>query len=394
MRSFFTIAIVVCLGFGIAEAGDTIERTFATEADKLLEVDLETGGSIAIAGWDKNEAHIVVLREGRDWDECKFEFNESPSGIEVTSSRDRRWRDFNARINVEIQVPRTYNLDITTTGGRVSIENITGKIIGQTNGGELDFDRLDGDISFHTNGGKIHASNIKGEVNLKTNGGAITFTDSQVNGRAHTNGGSIDVIGVTGNLQCTTNGGRVRYDNEDKSDKTPAIDDVVTLRTMGGEIDLAEAPYGADVKTNGGDISIKKAAKFVEAHTNGGDIYIDEVDGWVDASTNGGDVVVNVIDSHKTSDHAVDISSNGGEIRLTLPKDFSGQFDIELAYTKNARRDYKIISDFDIKTRETDDWNFDHGTPRKYIEGGGQIGDGANKVRIRTINGDVIIKKG
>ena len=394
MRSLSIVCLAVCLCFSIAAAGDTIKREFSTEAGKLLDIELDTGGSITIMGWDKNEAEITVFRQGRDWRDCQFDINERSSGIQIISEFDHKWQNKNTDVHVEIKVPQKYDLDIKTLGGDVNIENITGKIRGTTYGGDLLFDNLDGDLDFHTMGGTISCSRINGEMDITTNGGEISCTDSKVNGRAHTNGGDINIRSVSGNLECTTNGGRVRYDNEGKSAQSPQVDDVVTIKTMGGDINLDEAPYGADVKTNGGDITIKKAGKFIIAKTNGGDIEIDEVDGWVEAKTNGGDVSVNMVDRGAYKDHAIELSSYGGEITLILPKNFSGQFDIELAYTKNARRKYKIISDFDIKSRESDNWDYDRGSPRKYIDGTGIVNDGKNKVRIKTINGDVIIKKG
>jgi hypothetical protein len=76
-----------------------------------------------------------------------------------------------------------------------------------------------------------------------------------------------------------------------------------------------------------------------------------------------------------------------------LPTDFSAEFDIELAYTKKSRRVYEIISDFDLKLSESDEWQYDCGSARKYIEGKGIVKGGYNKIRIATINGDVIIRK-
>jgi DUF4097 and DUF4098 domain-containing protein YvlB len=198
---------------------------------------------------------------------------------------------------------------------------------------------------------------------------------------------------VSGDFDCTTNGGRVTFDN-DKSFKPKDKNEVVKIRTKGGDIDVSEAPLGANVKTNGGDISIESAAEFVIAETNGGNITVDEIDGWIEAHTNGGDIMVRVIGSESGKDRAIELSSNGGEIRLTLPSDFSGQFDLSLAYTKRTRREYRIISDFDITTSETDEWDYSHGSPRKYIDGTGDINDGKNKIRIRTVNGDIKIIKG
>ena len=65
--------------------------------------------------------------------------------------------------------------------------------------------------------------------------------------------------------------------------------------------------------------------------------------------------------------------------------------DIELDYTKNSSRDYQIFSDFPIQQKESTDWDYDQGSPRKTIRG--TAAGGGNRVVIRTINGNVYLKR-
>ena len=128
----------------------------------------------------------------------------------------------------------------------------------------------------------------------------------------------------------------------------------------------------------------------------GGDISIDQVDGWVQAETMGGDVSVTMIGNPAEGKRDVTISSKGGDITLTVPPALSMDVDITLAYTDERWHDHKachIESDFDLKEERTQNWDDDHGTPRKYIYGTGMIGGGKNKIRIETINGNVYLKK-
>ncbi|MBN2424529.1 MAG: hypothetical protein JXR46_12450 [Calditrichaceae bacterium] len=83
----------------------------------------------------------------------------------------------------------------------------------------------------------------------------------------------------------------------------------------------------------------------------------------------------------------------GSSIDHTLPAGISAEFDIELTYTKHSHGDYKISSDFPLKIEEDEDWEYDHGEPRKVIRGAGKTGDGKNRVHIETINGDIRIHK-
>jgi hypothetical protein len=46
-----------------------------------------------------------------------------------------------------------------------------------------------------------------------------------------------------------------------------------------------------------------------------------------------------------------------------------------------------------MKTKESSEWSDRDGSPRKYIHGSGTVGNGKNRIRISTINGDIIIHK-
>jgi hypothetical protein len=85
----------------------------------------------------------------------------------------------------------------------------------------------------------------------------------------------------------------------------------------------------------------------------------------------------------------------GGDIILTVPAGLSMDFDIKLTLTHRASNaDYKIISDFPIDIEKSGDWDSSGRSDRRYIYGSGKVAGGKNKIRIDTVNGDVIIKKG
>ena len=198
-------------------------------------------------------------------------------------------------------------------------------------------------------------------------------------------GGNIDIDSEGGKIKAKTWGGNV-----------DARADEVHASTMGGNINVRDAPLGADVHTMGGDIEIRSAKRYVKAKTMGGDIDIDRIDGWVQATTMGGDVDVTMTGNPEEGKRDVDISSMGGDVSLTVPAGLSMKFDIELAYTRRSRQNYKIVSDFDLQIEETDEWRRSYlmGSPKKYIYGSGIVSDGKNKIKIRTVNGNIHIRKG
>jgi DUF4097 and DUF4098 domain-containing protein YvlB len=165
-----------------------------------------------------------------------------------------------------------------------------------------------------------------------------------------------------------------------------------SLMTMGGNIHLGNVGSFAKVKTMGGDVAIDHANGSVDATTMGGKITIKDTNGSIDASTMAGDVTAHMVGS-SAGRRDIKLSSMGGTIVLVVPKDFAMDLRVTLAYTKSAGDHFRIINPFGLSQRESDDWDSSNGTPRKYIRATGRVGSGLNHVEINTINGDVILKQ-
>jgi hypothetical protein len=382
---------------GMTANGQTIRKEFDLAKGGKLEIDLGTGGDVYISGWDKDKVAVKVHVSGVDEDEYKIDFDKKSSGLEITTDYRGRWERHNGDFEFDLKVPRKFDIEVETNGGTVQVADVEGKISGKTMGGGLDFENVTGDIDFTTMGGEVEVSRTKGHLKLKTMGGGITVTDSEADGKVSTMGGSVLIENVKGNLKGSTMGGNVTYRNSGgESDRSEAYSsDDVRVSTMGGDINVDDAPSGADVHTLGGNITVHSAKDYVKAKTLGGNISIDEIDGWVSASTLGGNVTVNMTGDPEKGRRDVTISSLGGDITLTVPPDLSMEFDIEIAYTRDSDQDYKIVSDFDIKQKKTSEWEgaFWKGDKKKYIYGTGSVKGGRNMIKISTINGDIYIRK-
>lgn len=357
------------------QEGRRIEREFSVSSGKRLDIDLRTGGSLNISGWDNDQVRVDAYLGGRDGDNARVEFKENADGVEIYSHYDEVRRNRSSDLTFEIKVPRKFNVEINTMGGAVKIDSVEGQINGKTMGGELDL------------------SNLRGALHLSTMGGGIKLVNSEVDGSVSTMGGKVLIQDVVGNVKGSSMGGAVSYKNVTRRDGSSTGDEV-RITTMGGEINVDTAPAGANVMTMGGDINITSASKFVKAKTMGGDIKIGAVDGAVTATTMGGNVNVKVTGEGSDGSRDVLLTSNGGDIELTVPAGLSMDFDIELAYTRKHQGDYKITSDFGLQQRESDEWDTSHGSPRKVIYGTGSVAGGRNKIRIRTINGNVFVRRG
>jgi DUF4097 and DUF4098 domain-containing protein YvlB len=352
----------------------TIEREFPAASGGRLTVDLETGGSIGVEGWDRKVVAITATKTGKDCDVVRLDLRPAANGVEARSEAVDDRDSILCDVELEIRVPKRFDLRLQTMGGEIRIAGVEGEARGQTMGGSLQL------------------TGLQGTVDLETMGGSITLTDSQVDGRVHTMGGSVRIEDVVGNVRGTSMGGSVVYRNVTDPARNSRGGEI-RLETMGGGIDLRDAPDGANVSTMGGSIRIGSAAGHVKARTMGGSIEIGAIDGWVEATTMGGSIDVRMVGDPAAGDRHVTLTSMGGDITLEVPDGLSMAFDITLAYTRDARREYRIISDFPMEQRRTDDWDTSQRQPKKYIYGSGSVAGGKHRIRIETVNGDIRVKR-
>ncbi|MEM7357198.1 MAG: DUF4097 family beta strand repeat-containing protein, partial [Acidobacteriota bacterium] len=206
-----------------------------------------------------------------------------------------------------------------------------------------------------------------------------------------TMGGKVTLRDIYGDLDGSSMGGNVTLDRVTRRDGS-STGDAVIISTMGGSIEVGDAPAGAKLETMGGAIRVESAAEYVDAETMGGDIEIGAVAGWVKAVTMGGDIEVRV--TGEGSDGAdLMLESMHGDVRLIVPRGFGMEVDIEIAYTKRHLGKHEIKTDLPLQLSETDRWVRDHGDPRRYLRGTGTVGDGRHRVEVRTVNGDVILEE-
>jgi DUF4097 and DUF4098 domain-containing protein YvlB len=194
--------------------------------------------------------------------------------------------------------------------------------------------------------------------------------------------GVIHAKSDNGEVSITKMGGGIDVDDAPQG---------ATLTTMGGGIHVGNVAVFARLKTMGGGIDIDRSTGIVDASTMGGGITIGAANGPIKATTMGGDIRVHETGS-STTERDIELSSKGGTIELTVPKDFSMDVRIEVACTR-FHSDCRIVQDAGLEVRETGGWDTSEGTARKYIRAAGQVGNGLNQVTIKTINGDVILRR-
>lgn len=370
------------LAFGAGLNAPGQEYKF-TPGQKLV-IDLKTGGSVTITGGDKAVARVGVSARGEGDAADAIQVVSSGGGLSITTtdSADRqKWHN----LALMIQVPRLCDVQFNSMGGSLKLVDLRGSFSGKTMGGELILEK------------------VQGKVSITTMGGDVSASDCDLDGKLSTMGGEAELRNVSGDVDASSMGGIVRYVNvRDRGGNLRAqsgltvqgmTEKTVIMSTMGGDINLKAAPEGATVKTMGGDIDIRDAEQFVKATTMGGDIRVDVRNGWVELTTMAGNIETTVRESLGDSDNGIKLETMSGDVNVVVPAGLSLSFDLTIAYTRNSDQNYQISTDFGLKEERSADWDYDHGTPRKTIRATGSVGGGHYPIRIKTVNGNIIVRQ-
>jgi len=380
------------------------QKSFSTQKGKKLDLVSRVGGNVIIKGWDKMEVDVSI-DHNFDESDVTFTITESNGNVTVKGEKNgggNNWGWGNKRTTYEVYVPNEFDLELKTSGGNLDIDGVNGEIEGRTSGGNVDVSNLAGQLKLGTSGGNIGVNNVTGDgrvstsggnvtvksmngkFDLSTSGGNITISDSEIEGKASTSGGGINVSRTKGALSVATSGGNISFNDSETSG---------TARTSGGNIKVDQANEGSNVSTSGGNITINSARKFAIAKTSGGNITIKEIDGKVEAKTSGGNIDVKMRNSYDGA-HDAELVTSGGEVTLYVPANMGMDFDVTLEITKNSNKDYKINSDFPMNVSEGEMETSENSRySRKKITGTGSVGNGKNRIMIKTVNGDINIKK-
>ena len=372
----FTALLIFTL-LPVADA--TGEKTPVAESFKVkkggnLVVDIENvGADVDIKVWNKLEVDVQAhgLRE-YDLEDLEIKQDGNTVYVLMDSGYERRHRN----VRFSISVPSEFNLDIGTSGGDVEITgSVKGNVVGNTAGGDIEVDDIEGAVELRTAGGDVTAGNVTGDAQLRTAGGDITVGDVTGELTAQTAGGDIDAGKVEKDLVAQTAGGGITCDR---------VGGEAVAETAGGDIELGIVAGECRAETAGGDIEVMGATGEAYAKTAGGDIKLSGIKGFVKAMTAGGDIYVE-LDPTNASNSSME--TKGGDIELYLPANAKATVEARIRLRDWDRRDrdeYDILSDFKAEEQERSDrevW------ARYVINGGGKV------IEIETVNGNIEIRK-
>lgn len=150
----------------------------------------------------------------------------------------------NCGLNATLSVPPGTLSSLSTGGGDVTADGITGRLFLSTGGGDVTADQVTGDLTLSTDGGDISARGVAAaSVIAQTGGGDVTivFTRAPREVQVSTDGGDITIVVPSGateyHVTAHTDGGNV-------TDQVPInthSPNVITATSGGGDITISQA---------------------------------------------------------------------------------------------------------------------------------------------------------
>ncbi|MEO8511953.1 MAG: hypothetical protein ABI543_00205 [Ignavibacteria bacterium] len=265
ITTLFTISLLISsIMIKVTTADDAkllFEKNIPTESGKELVTSL-VAGSIQVSSWSSNEVSVKVYGNDEAEEKIVFSAEQISTGVKVDGKQKDTKNMRNLTIRVEIIVPQSYSIKLYSSGGDLSVKDISGKIETNTSGGSISIGNTNGDLEAYTAGGNVNIEVSTGNIKVSTSGGKISASDFDGNLDASTAGGDINLTGKNGRIDASTAGGNIRLDY---SGKNFGMD----MSTLGGNI-IATLPTDfnadADIGTLAGKITCDFAKVEKESH--------------------------------------------------------------------------------------------------------------------------------
>jgi hypothetical protein len=299
-------AIITFVALGVLFCGNTFakdskeskdlrklhEKSFNVKPGEKLIVSASVA-DVNVRTWDKDEFNIIVYGNSKAEDRLDFYFDKTSFGVKVRTEKRGNWISnlfgSNIQVKFDIMIPKKFELEASTSGGDITVGNLTGNKNLETSGGDIELSVTDGYLKAETSGGDIKLYKQNGNAKIETSGGDIIIKETYGDIEGETSGGDINADIRNGKIHLETSGGDIKlwFSGDNKG---------IHLETSGGDI-VANVPgsikasatfssSGGDVKCqiNASNVTKKSSHKFIGELNGGGPKFT--------AETSGGDVTV------------------------------------------------------------------------------------------------------
>lgn len=386
------IAICVSLPAG-ADADGTVKR--APQASDGSRLTSEITGSISTRDGQKlrllTDLGNVVIKTGNNGKvdyKVRLEVNsaekgaqrllrdfslsahETPDGVYLRGQALGRQSSGRLWVTIELNIPKSYNVDINTGGGNIESADVNGRASLITAGGTIVAGNIGGSAHLETTGGHVTVKNVAGDLTAISGGGHITTGSVAGYGNLHTNGGHIRAESIQGPAHVSTGGGNISVDHSGSE---------LIAETIGGQIEVGETAGLVKAKNGGGGIRVVRVSGPTNLETSGGSIYLTQVDSAVKASTSTGAITAWFVAPVKPPSRC-EFQSGDGDIVVYIPRQLPVTIDAQVQSGDEHRLSFDPAF---ATTFHHDDSSGGAVRVEGSLNGGGEV------IRLRTTGGNI-----
>jgi len=200
-----TILAAGALALAIGGAGVTAAPVRADDWSKTYQVngraDVHVStddGDVFVTGGDQKQIDVHVITQGYKIASSEVRIEESQNGNQVTVSVKlphlnwSLWGGRHKSIRVEVHVPRDLDLEVQTSDGSVTAQDLSGRIQFSTGDGNVTASAIRGQIRLHTGDGHIEGTNFDGALEADTGDGNLRISGRFDSLELKTGDGNID----------------------------------------------------------------------------------------------------------------------------------------------------------------------------------------------------------
>ncbi|MDT4965726.1 MAG: hypothetical protein QOJ64_463 [Acidobacteriota bacterium] len=187
-------------------------------------VNLQTfDGNITVHGWDKQEVQLTVNKRAASEQQMRgiqLRSTQTGSAIDVVAEFDKNFSRreagisfTNALVNLDVYVPRSSTLRLSSGDGRLELDGVNGNLDLNTGDGRIEVRDSRGRLAARTGDGRIQVENFDGEVEARTGDGPIALNGRFGRLAANTGSGTIMLM-LPGDLSAIVETDAESLDNE------------------------------------------------------------------------------------------------------------------------------------------------------------------------------------
>ncbi len=284
----------------------TVEKTFTVQPGCLLKVETQ-GGDIRIQTSSDATVKVVAHEKIKAGSEAEADeilqklsltIEQQGGGVLAAAAYEKQGSGFHfgswppVQVDFTVTIPVTYNVELKTSGGDVTVGDLQGKVTARTSGGDIALGKIAGEIHAATSGGNVRLAEGLAEVKLGTSGGDIRVGRAVGPTDLDTSGGNIEIKSVENTLYASTSGGDVI------AGIAGALKGDCKLSTSGGRVRVAVdkgASFDLDASTSGGEVDAAGLTITIERGGSGKSRLAGKVNGGgplLKLRSSGGDVSV------------------------------------------------------------------------------------------------------